>query len=729
MIWKFYLKYDGQIIEIDEPVNFDSVVFSLKRDLKTHGMVFEFSTTCSFYKEARVFILKALNEQNINAEVKIYITYLDFQTQTYKKFYEGLLGLRDIEITDTFATLRIENDNFLRRFNSKKDLNVAIIPNLNNVELHSKVIRQRSDWRYDNGFNVITRLVNTTLGGKLNAYLFALSASANELETSASISNFYANNISNINPSANGSAEVPSHYIEFRYSGVVKIKYNIKGKCSLTNTVATSAEGNLILQLFATPSYSFNAINNIWVSGPQLALNTGIPRVFDFDLDGDISINVTAGDKLYFNFVTNTNNTNLLIPANIVTSFEYNSTSFFEVSQDTVSENTLHKGVTIFDALSQIVKNYTGDSANFESDFFNYGCGANRMLANGLWLRKLDKDFFANFKDLFDSLKNIDNLGLSVYKQDGKDVIRVEKMAYFYKEDLIKNIQYPNDFKITLSPDLYANKINVGYEKWNNEAVGKINGLDEFNANMQFSTKVESSNYFDKEGARNEFNFLSKIIASGYLIESARRQIGKETTDNQTDNDVFVICLNDTKDRAEKNENFAIVENIISPETAYNLRISPKRNLFNFAPVLVAGLIKNNGLLKDAIFRSGVGNFKMKTQTNNECLEINEVIENQNFELLKKIAIFEAEVYTFSYPITFVEYQSILDAPFGIIQVSFSKTIFTGFILELVYKPNSGLANFKLIKSVLPYGVVGVEFQDGQPYDFQDGDSKDFQDQ
>jgi len=246
---------------------------------------------------------------------------------------------------------------------------------------------------------------------------------------------------------------------------------------------------------------------------------------------------------------------------------------------------------------------------------------------------------------------------------------------------------------------------------------------------MQFSTKVESSNYFDKEGARNEFNFLSKIIASGYLIESARRQIGKETTDNQTDNDVFVICLNDTKDRAEKNENFAIVENIISPETAYNLRISPKRNLFNFAPVLVAGVIKNNGLLKDAIFRSGVGNFKMKTQTNNECLEINEVIENENFELLKKIAIFEAEIYTFSYPITFIEYQSILDAPFGIIQVSFSKTVFTGFILELVYKPNSGLANFKLIKSVLPYGVVGVEFQDGQPYDFQDGDSKDFQDQ
>lgn len=46
-----------------------------------------------------------------------------------------------------------------------------------------------------------------------------------------------------------------------------------------------------------------------------------------------------------------------------------------------------------------------------------------------------------------------------------------------------------------------------------------------------------------------------------------------------------------TQPQAEKDEAFAVVANVLSPETAYNLRISPKRILMNYGTLLNAGLM------------------------------------------------------------------------------------------------------------------------------------------
>ena len=142
----------------------------------------------------------------------------------------------------------------------------------------------------------------------------------------------------------------------------------------------------------------------------------------------------------------------------------------------------------------------------------------------------------------------------------------------------------------------------------------------------------------------------------------------------------------------------------------------------------ISGRVRRNDYLKEVVFRSGEGNFKMKTKSSDSCLIASEVIENKNFDLLKKDAIFEAEIYEFSYPLSFTDYQKILANPFGVIEIAFGAITYAGFILEISYNVNGGIAKFKLLKSLVNYKEGSYQFQDGFNFEFQDGQNYDFQD-
>jgi hypothetical protein len=78
------------------------------------------------------------------------------------------------------------------------------------------------------------------------------------------------------------------------------------------------------------------------------------------------------------------------------------------------------------------------------------------------------------------------------------------------------------------------------------------------------------------------------MIASGYSIEDSRRQQFSTSSTNsyQNDDETFVIAmrrLSNVDYAPEKNEAFDVVNNVISPATSYNLRLSPLRMLLNWA--------------------------------------------------------------------------------------------------------------------------------------------------
>jgi hypothetical protein len=88
---------------------------------------------------------------------------------------------------------------------------------------------------------------------------------------------------------------------------------------------------------------------------------------------------------------------------------------------------------------------------------------------------------------------------------------------------------------------------------------------------------------------------------------------------------------------AERNEAFETVSGIISPETAYNLRISPRRNLFNHARWLNGCLYKKDDaeLIRNT-FTKNNGDLITKLQDSDSCIL---TVENYTFQEKAHIAM------------------------------------------------------------------------------------------
>jgi len=108
-----------------------------------------------------------------------------------------------------------------------------------------------------------------------------------------------------------------------------------------------------------------------------------------------------------------------------------------------------------------------------------------------------------------------------------------------------------------------------------------------------------------KHGSRTFDNILNfEYRSDDYGIEYARRKqyVNTPTTDTKYDSDNFMIRAvigGGLPLICERDESFADVTGIYSPNTAYNLNISPGRNLERWYPVINQGVYrKTNSFIK-----------------------------------------------------------------------------------------------------------------------------------
>ena len=713
---RFFFTYLSTISQIDEPVGWDDVRLSIKRDFVHYGAVFEFSSELSFYGDARDTIALVYQTQNIDGVVTLKVEYYDPQDFTWKYFYEGVLVLKDLQLSRVYAKCRIEQTDFNRAFRNKRDLDVALEAN-KTVKLHSRVIRQQAKWAYDAGFNSIVKEPNIGLGGKTNAYIAPLVQTSSELDGTVPISAYWANNIGGSTNPVNYPQELPAYYIQFAYTGQASLSYDFKGEFQMLADAAGCNYG-FSLVYFVGDSYDFSGSTVLRLNpsgGGLQSLPANVVVVRPFDWSGSVVLNVLAGQKLWFFFRMIHNYPPAT--AHISDGLVMRVGSYLTLFVDTKGKASDCEGVDIFEAFNQIVENYTGLPNRFRSDFFSTGCGQNLLLTNGYKLRRLnEKAVFCSFDRLYSDLRAIFNLGLSVVNEGGIDVVRVEDMAYFFDNTPVFEIDSPSDKTISPYMDLYFNKISVGYKKWSNE---QLNGLDEFNSERQYGLSIKLGQYQDGEKNRIELNLMCELVTAGYLIEQARRLFGLPTTDNGAyDNDLFLVALNRQvvftniyTDGAswgnyavgtvsERDEMYFDVENIISRETVYNVRLSPLQNLSRWIPYLHAQLCKNFANLKIIQFRSGTGNVNLRTSALSTILPCTPLyFEDKNLSasldvLVNNQALFDAETVELDYPLSFSAFLTVKNALYSVVKVDGIDY----YMLHIDYSPSRALATFKLLK-------------------------------
>lgn len=776
--FKFYLTHpiEGEI-EIDEPVGWKGAKFVLKRDQNYHGVNFEYSTQIKFYRDngkyngGAEFILMVEQKYGIDTDVLMRVD-ISSHGSPFETFFTGRLNLEDILETQLFVECNAEQLDFYTTFNQRTDLPVAFDDNISvdgvqvqdydpyTMSLHSKVLLKQVE------LTQTTDALNSAPG----SYIFEVSPDflqGNQTHNYESylvlappiktreLSDFFelASGVLAIegNGGVPGSEAIVPAFYEAKESGVhdidVELRFNVileASNVAFEFTELSCGIGlirNLIIDcywqvldandvvkdsaIFHSFPYetSLDACDVFTITTPSVGYETASFQLSNYNLE--------VGDKLKIYtrvFTGGSYKRGQLLAATVQVSISASlfEGSFIKVTGKTFGTDSSGPAIRLHDVFQNLVNKLTNRDDTFYSEYFGYpeapyhsylqkGCGADFSILNGFNIRNFpwpERPLKPVFENLYSSIDAIFGIGLSLETIEGNQRIRIENLPYYYQKDEEPVLVFDNIAKIqrTIDKTKYYNRIDVGYEKWQPE---EINGLDEFATVHNYALPLKTTG--------KPKVYMSKYIASGSIIEVTRRMQYNETvtTDSKYDEDNFIIALNKSNPAtAEKDENFDTVNNLLSPDTAYNLRLSPARNLLRHGSEINGCLLKKLG--ESYKFTAGQGNYKMESEmSNDECpgsFNNNLLVEDQDIQWaysnLKEVdPLWEPEVYEFKYPLGFTDYKKLKDNPYRPILISgdlFEEGKFQKvYLLEVEYEPVIGLGKFRTLKaSTLPYNYV-----------------------
>ena len=125
-----------------------------------------------------------------------------------------------------------------------------------------------------------------------------------------------------------------------------------------------------------------------------------------------------------------------------------------------------------------------------------------------------------------------------------------------------------SDFEYKIDSSRIYSLVRVGYDKQDYES---MNGRDEFRFITEYTTGVDITD--------NVFELISPYRADVYGIEFLSQKRGKDTTDSESDNDVFFVCASTTlydNGGVQTYKEYRLVRNgweisgVLDPETMFN---------------------------------------------------------------------------------------------------------------------------------------------------------------
>lgn len=458
--------------------------------------------------------------------------------------------------------------------------------------------------------------------------------------------------------------------------------------------------------------------------------------------------NVNVDDELYIHLICNVNGSyerRLLVSKFAYVAEGYvGSNSSVSVRSVTTTDPTTVEGYQIYEALNIIAESITGQTDAIRSDYFGRtnsvpksygetGCEALSLVTDGKNIRNMvDRDgvktpITSSFSELFQALNVHNNLGLRIERSGSNYYVRIEPKEYFFQRTSIFTATDPSSLLIEVAKERLWNDIEIGYNQWEIE---NVNGIDEPNTKHNYA--IATTNI------KQKLSQVTNYITGGYAIEMTRRNQYEDnpTLDWRYDDNKFIIALNrvqvtsdlysDSEETyaigtvSERNELFTVTD-LISPETAYNLRFSPARAAINWYKTIAPALLKKADTSMK--FTSGLGNINMTTELTEACAITNGVIaENQDisdsstvFDGVERIALYAPIWISFEYPLYLSEFINIRDNSNQAITVSCGDRTYFGFLEDINYKPNlsGGIADFKLLMAYCYQGGFDDGFNGG----------------
>lgn len=366
----------------------------------------------------------------------------------------------------------------------------------------------------------------------------------------------------------------------------------------------------------------------------------------------------------------------------------------------TITPPSTAKSYLVFEALKKTFQHYTDQEDCFRSAYYGRtdsspaypvdGPGSKRVVVSGANVRKVPgKTTFVNGRDFHGALNALDCLGMGFEISNGRQVVVVEPLSYFYNKDsLIMDLGPVSDLHLIVDEKQYANQIELNYGKID---IQKTNGMDDPNQLRRWKYPITQASR--KEQATTKYKL------SGYEIEDQRRKISS-TEDSKNDENNFLIDL--VRDgltfKPRTNEDFTLIENLFSPETAYNVNLSPRRNLDNWLKVVAISLYLSPK--KEIEFSAGEGNYFMVTQKTGEADPKPEGGPGVKIDLSAVAPLFLPERYKFVCPFNADQMALVRANPYGYFKFQEFRggPDLEGYLSKIVRNAKKKLGTFELLK-------------------------------
>lgn len=736
MEYKFYLDE----LEIEEPIGWADLELSMRRDDRTHGIQFEVSTgTLKFYGLAAEYLIQQKSIYGIKSTVIFTAQEFCDDLENPAEEIVGRLNFgkfKKICGSQCIVEIPLEEDSCKVVFKNKYDQKVDIdnekafdgVTTLADyaalglsITLPPKALESAIDGSVsEDGFEVVVPTQST-----IDSEASIMIRPSYAIERNNSIETGQLDAFSNWDSTADPEIPIsPQVLLEEQTIDCFSGDFNYSSRQKATVTIDDPVADAFLIRI-KHQILRWDATGNIFddatvVAEVTLFVDIGgeaLPFSFPFNSGLAGTVALAQGEGLYdvirIDFEKDAS------PVLVVdVTMNYDPETFFTFSAVRECPATESDGYLIHETLSRVAEAITNNCVRVKSNYYGRidsqpysfdsdGCGGLRMLTSGLKIRRApDGRFFASMKDLFEGLNPIDNIGFDIIEDEenaGKFIMRVEDVGFFYQDEEVFIIESIPEGTSEVQENMHYSRILVGYKKWE---VENFNGLDEFNSTREYRTSIET--------VSNTLDITTALIAGSYPIEHTRIQSFADSgaADTKFDNDIFIISLKRMAyDFEVEQDNVSDAANFFDPDSIYNFRLSPLRNLMRWYKTIVAGYANINSSENKLFFSEGKGNFNaigeiIEGAYDQLCkLEAMPISESQNLftthfqRAIDYTPIWQNETFAHEYPLSIKEYKSIKQNPYGYFSYQCGNGEYEkAFIKEIKFKPARGRATFVLLK-------------------------------
>lgn len=591
----FWLIIDGVTHVIREPIKWDGVNIVGERDPDFHGYLFKYTdgnVDLGFDCAGGMSLIEGIyNADGQDGDVQFQhgytynaINYLLFSgnlmLNTYKWYPEKVECTVQTDELDTVFTSRLETKVSMTQ-NTSFDGDPVPVPTPYNLPLHPKEILTKV---YEDTQNIILS-PGGTFGVSSDKYIKPDNTNATYNETSQNFQ--YPLGAQDSNP-----VDIDEYINLFDSDGQATINIELDMDIHI-NKIPSFFGSTLTAKVqfvtrklnVATSEYILSTID-ITVTPVVVPMPFPGGIFFTFNIKGSYSVvdNFLKNDSVYCYILIHTG-PDIGIRFIRITQNRFLYDLQYLESTATTPANTWF----IEDVIRQCINVISNNKYAFRSSLFERvnsnqvidGCASKTVLTNGYQIRQFDianRPLKIDLKTVLNSLNSIYCIGVNYLKDSSGSYVRIERRDYYYQDREIIAIEdvEAGSYREEVAIDIIYNEIEQGYNKYQDSG---FNSLDEFNTKDDWLTPIKKN--------KKKLSLFADFITSGYSIEDIRRQQFSQTPSSSVTNDEepFMICVkreNSADFIPEKNEAFETVNGIISPGTAYNLRVSPARMLYNW---------------------------------------------------------------------------------------------------------------------------------------------------